>query len=86
MTGSISSNVADLFYSKDTRSTLKGHSQDIRREFEGHSKDTWTLKVLVHLKDSCMLGHLGTWTLRHLGTRVLKVYLGTRALKSLEAL
>ena len=52
MTGSISGNVTDLFYSKDTRSTLKGHSQDIRREFEGHSKDTWTLKVLVHLRHS----------------------------------
>ena len=91
MTGSISSNVADLFYSKYTRSTLKGHSQGIRREFEGHSKDTWTqgtcaLEALKHLKGSWMLRHLGTWTLRHLGPWVLKVYLGTRALKSLEAL
>ena len=49
----------------------------------GHSKSTWALKALKALGHP---RHLDTWALRHLGTWALERYLGTRALKALEAL
>ena len=42
---------------------------------------TPALEALQHSQDTCVLGHLrhlGSWTLRHLGTRALERHLGTQ--------
>ena len=89
---SISSNIANLFYSKTSWRAfdpLKG----ARRRLQVHSKNTWELKALKHLNDLLALvhskdtwtlqhwRHICTWPLRHLDTLALKGYLGTQILR-----
>ena len=88
---SISIDVANHFYSKGTRRTLKGHlstqralqghSKGTLKAFQGHSEGTWALKALrrSNIWDTWGLKeHLDIWALKvlvHLGTW------GTRAIE-----
>ena len=57
-------------HSKATRGALQGHSKGTPKTLQTRSKST-----------PRALWHLGTWALRHFGTRALGEHLGTQTLK-----
>ena len=69
MKESISSNVAELFYSKRTQKELKGYLGTHGTRALDHLRHLDTLTALGHSYTWALQTLLGTQTIRHLGTR-----------------